>query len=92
MNIAGPDLPTKLASHSMVPLGFGQAILGGFEDPSHFKFRYKREIYYLSCSQHICKMSSLNQELSVSRGYFVAIPIPDRISGCILKSKFHILM
>ena len=80
----GPDLPTAIKDHSMVSLGFGQAILGG-EDNSGI---HQTKIYYISCYLQICKISTLNQQLSVGRSGFVAIPIPDTISGCISHSKF----
>ena len=82
--IAGPDLSIALYGHSMVPLGLGQAILGGRDDNDLFQNR----IYHITCSQQICKVSKMSKELSVPRGYFVAIPIPDRMSGCISQSKF----
>ena len=85
--IAGPDLPIALGSHSMVALGFGQAILGGFSNED-----IQRKIYQMTCADHICMISVLSKELLVPRGYFVAIPILDSMSGCIAKSKceyFH---
>ena len=80
----GPDLPTAIKDHSMVSLGFGQAILGG-EDNAGIR---QTKIYYISCYLQICKISNLNQQLSVGRSGFVVIPIPDIISGCISNSKF----
>ena len=82
--ITGPDLPITLYEHSMVPLGLGQAILGGRNDyfPSDLT-----KIYTLTCSQRICLVSLFGNELSLHRYSFVAIPIPDDISGCISKSK-----
>ena len=68
----------------MVILGLGQAILGGRAANND----YRREIYHFTCYQHNCKISLLNQFLEVPRAYFVAIPIPDRTSGCIADSKF----
>ena len=79
----GPDLPTPLFGHSMVPLGLGQAILGGSDDD----LVSQRKIYHVTCSNQVCEMSTLSKELSVSRFSFVAIPIPDSISGCISDSK-----
>ena len=78
----GPLLPIPLESHSMVKLGKGQAILGGKSN-----IVYQSKIYSMSCSNRNCIISSLNRELSVSKGYFVAIPIPDKISGCITGGK-----
>ena len=81
---AGPDLLIELAGHSMVTLGFGQAILGGFNDVK----TCQSKIYHYTCSQQICKIFKLSQELKVPRRYFVAIPILDNISGCVSESKF----
>ena len=84
--ISGPDLPNSLFAHSMVPLGQGQAIIGG-EDGNHFP---QTKIYHVTCSHQSCMISLLRRELSVPRGSFVAIPIPDNMvpdSGCISESK-----
>ena len=81
---AGPDLPISLQGHSMVTLGLGQAILGGLSD----NWSYQKNIYHFKCSQQICAITTLDQVLSVPRGYFVAIPVPDSVSGCISDSKF----
>ena len=62
----------------MVRLGKGQAILGGWSNDV-----YQAKIYSMGCSNRKCIVSVLNRELSVPKGYFVAIPIPDTISGCI---------
>ena len=81
---AGPDLPIAFDSHSMVTLGLGQAILGGYNHIGG----YQKNIYHFKCSQQICAITTLDQTLSVPRGYFVAIPVPDSVSGCISDSKF----
>ena len=84
---AGPDLPFGIEGHSMVALGLGQAVLGG-----HSMSGYEKKIYHITCSEQICMISLLNQELSIPRKDFVAIPIPDSMSGCISGSKcgyFH---
>ena len=68
----------------MVALGLGQAVLGG-------ELTYvsnQKKIYLITCSEQICMISLLNQELSIPRGDFVAIPIPDSMSGCISNSEF----
>ena len=66
----------------MVRLGKGQAILGGQSNND-----YQAKIYSMTCSNRNCIISLLNRELSVPKGYFVAIPIPDTISGCITGGK-----
>ena len=74
--ISGPLLPLPLISHSMVRLGNGQAILGG-----------QSNIYSLTCSNRNWNISLLDRKLSVPTTRFVAIPIPDTISGCITGGK-----
>jgi hypothetical protein len=78
---SGPLLPISLWGHSMVKLGKGQAILGGRS------IDFQTKIYSMSCSKRKCIISLLNRELLVPRGSFVAIPIPDTISGCITGGK-----
>ena len=69
--------------HSMVRLGKGQVILGGFNFNRADADRYQTKIYSMDCSNRNCIISLLNRELSVPKNGFVAIPIPDTISGCI---------
>ena len=83
--IAGPDLPVKLSGHSMVALGLGQAVIGGESNQ-----QYTKKIYHLVCSREDCGFSKMGQELSIARGSFVAIPIPDIFSGCILEGMLVI--
>ena len=71
-----------LSDHSMVRLGKGQAILGGLGYGD-----YQDKIYSMTCSNKNCILSLLDRELSVPKELFVAIPIPDTISGCITKGK-----
>ena len=66
----------------MVRLGKGQAILGGQENGD-----YQAKIYSITCSNRNCIISLLDRELSVPKYGFVAIPIPDTISGCITGGK-----
>ena len=74
---SGPSLPIPLSDHSMVRLGKGQAILGGYNKG------YQSKIYRIDCSNRNCSISLLKTELSLSMFSFVAIPIPDKISGCL---------
>ena len=63
----------------MLTLGKAQAILGGYQGHS--------EIKLLSCSNRHCIVSPFSRKISVPNGLFLAIPIPDTISGCITGGK-----
>ena len=84
VNISGPDLHVPLIQHSMVPLGHGQVILGGFGDNNVVQSK----IYSIKYSQQVWHVTILEKELQIPRGMFMAIPIPDQMSGCISESKF----
>ena len=71
-----------LLRHAMVQLGNGQAIIGGYGDR-----QYQAKIHLLSCMNRNCSISTLTQELSVPRYWFLAIPIPDTILECITGGK-----
>ena len=66
----------------MVKLGKGQAILGGHNDGD-----FQAKIYSMTCSNRNCIILLLDRELSVPKVFFVAIPIPDTIPGCITGGK-----
>ena len=86
--ISGPLLPNMpTIYHSMVRLGKGQAILGGQAAKLGTNDVYQAKIYSMTCSNRNCNISLLDRELSVPKGFFVAIPIPDTISGCITGGK-----
>ena len=72
-----------VSGHSMVALGLGQAIIGGEVGNKE----YTKNIYHLECSQEICDFSKMGIELSVARGWFVAISLPDFLSGCVTEGK-----
>ena len=80
--ILGPDLPIELMGHSMVPLGLGQAILGGYGNGD-----YQKKIYFTTCSNRNCIFTTLTKKLSDVKGDFVAIAIPDTTANCISKGK-----
>ena len=82
---SGPDLDDALSGHSMVPLELGQAIIGGETNGE-----YTNTIYHLKCSQKLCDFTKLGAELSVAGGSFVAIPIPDFLSGCRTEGKKYL--
>ena len=71
----------------MVTLGHGQVILGGIDDNDVFQSK----IYFMKCSRNICDVTLLEKKLQRSRMRFIAIPIPDKMSGCISESKFKYL-
>ena len=71
----------------MVKLGKGQAILGG---QIYGGLYYQAKIYSMTCSNRNCIISLMNRELSVQKAAFVAIPIPDTISGCITGGKNYL--
>ena len=71
----------ELFRHSMVQLGNGQAIIGGSDGYIQAK------IHLLRCMSRNCAISTLNQELSVPRYWFLAIPTPDTITRCVSEGK-----
>ena len=74
-----------LFGHAMVELGNGQAIIGGGVSGI-----IQDKIYLFSCTNRNCSIHHLDQILSLPRYQFVAIPIPDKLSGCITGGKiFH---
>ena len=75
----------RLDRHAMVQLGNGQAIIGGFGNK-----KSQDKIYRFSCMNRNCSIHQLDQVLSLPRDWFVAIPVPDTLSGCITGGKiFH---
>ena len=70
-------MPFLLYDHSMVKLGNGQAILGGYASG------YQNEIHFYTCMNLNCVITTLSQTLLIPRAGFVVIPIPDTYSGCI---------
>ena len=68
----------------MVPLGLGQAILGGEDD-----YNYQKKIFFITCSNRNCIVTTLSNELSHPIKFFVSIPISDLIAGCISEGKIY---
>ena len=85
----GPNLSIPLCGHSMVPLSNGQAILGGifFIYGIMDQDEWNPNIYFLTCSNLECNIQTMTQTASFLATYFVAIPIPDDMSGCIFRGK-----
>ena len=73
----------------MVPLGEGQVIMGGLADFDIIdnEFVIQNKMYLIVCANRLCVLSPMNQELSIHRRFFIVIPIPDAISGCISNGK-----
>ena len=82
-------MPMGLFKHAMVQLGNGQAIIGGAGDEIIYENDYSIQfkIHLLNCMNRNCSISTLSQELSVPREYFLAIPLPDTIVDCITGGK-----
>ena len=78
----GPNLPKKLYGHAVIGLENDLLVLGG-----NSGFWYEKAIHRLSCANADCIWTTMKQALKVRRQYFVAIPIPDSLSGCINESK-----
>ena len=73
----------RLNRHAMVQLGNGLAIIGGWGDG----YGIQDKIHLLIYMNRKCSISTLGQELSGPRIRFLAIPVPDAISGCISGGK-----
>ena len=71
-------MPKALALHSLVPFGKDVVIFGGIDSNG----KVSKGIYKLTCSNRACTWTTMNQELSVGRSLFVAIPIPDSVAKC----------
>ena len=72
----------------MVQLGNGQAIIGGAGGQIyHIEHSVQFKIHLLNCMNRNCSISTLSQELSVPREFFLVIPIPDTILECITGGK-----
>ena len=73
----------------MVPLSNGQAILGGtfFIYGIMDQREFNPNIYFLTCSNLECNIQTMTKTASFLATYFVAIPIPDDMSGCIFRGK-----
>ena len=85
ISFTGPKLPMHLVEHVMVKLGNGLAIIGGYGNKI-----VQDKIYLFVSMNKNCSIHQLDQVLSLPRYWFVAIPIPDTLSGCITGGKiFH---
>ena len=80
-------MPTTLRGHSMVRLDKSLVILGGYDSLPDSS--YGSCIYSMACSNRNCTISLLNRKLKAKKHEFVAIPIPEKISGCTTEGKIH---
>ena len=71
-------MPKALEMHSLVPFGKDVVIIGGRDSND----KASQGIYRLKCSNRACTWTTMDQELSVGRYGFVAIPIPDSTAKC----------
>ena len=69
----------------MVALGYGQAILGGYDENNVVQSK----LYLIKYSQNVWDVTTLDKELSIPREEFMAIPIPDHLSECISESRLR---
>ena len=75
----------RLFRHAMVQLSNGQAMIGGGDSGI-----VQEKIHIFTFLKRNCSIHQLDQVLSFPSGMFVAIPIPDTLSGCITGGKkFH---
>ena len=74
----------------MVPLGLGQAILGGLKVNNIGEYDYQKKVYFMTCSNRNCIVTTLSKELSDPLLFFAAIPIPDLTARCISKGKMFL--
>ena len=72
----------SLHRHAMVQLGNALAIIGGYGGGD-----FPDKIHLFSCMNKNCSIHQLDQVLSLPREQFVAISIPDTLSGCITGGK-----
>jgi hypothetical protein len=79
--IAGPKLPKKCSSASLLPSPDGQGVIfiGGWSENSGLQSSF---FYKLICDQLGCKWSEMEQELKIHRSNFVAMLIPDTLTNC----------
>ena len=69
----GPDLPKKLAKHSMAEIQGDLYIFGGYDGT------YQNKIYRLICVAGNCFWTTLNQQMTVARSNLVVIPVEDSL-------------
>ena len=66
-------MPEAVYGHSLVPFGMSVVIVGGY---------YSKSLYKFSCSNRACTWTTMEQEMSIRRVDFVAIPIPESLAKC----------
>ena len=71
-------MPKALYGHSLVPFGMSVVIVGGKSNNGE----YSKSLYKFSCSNRACTWTTMEQEMSIGRSSFVAIPIPESLAKC----------
>ena len=75
----------------MTPLGNGLAIIGGKSQINDWITLDNTHILLFTCSNLICKVKELQQLMPINYHHFVAIQIPNIISGCVSKGKYQVI-
>ena len=78
----GPPIPKSLMLHEIVKIGRDLVVLGGVYGGVVLGFDFSDSLFKLSCTNNKCQWETLPQKLSVPRGMFVSIPIPDNFIKC----------
>ena len=81
--LSGPNLPLKLAAHSMVSLLTKVYVIGGLTPGSGPLGVSQSKIYAMD--QAMDQWMVLEQKLSVARYYFTALTVPDSMVSCTQK-------
>jgi hypothetical protein len=76
---AGPNLPNAIEGAAMVPTpdGTGVVLIGGRDTGANAL----NKLYELKCSSSDCDWIEMEQKLTVSRSYHVAMYVPESFVG-----------
>ena len=80
--ISGPKLPFELGHSAMITSPRGSVVLvGGYNDDEEEALSDLWELK-VSSSGSLLEWTRMEQRLSVTRSYHLAIPIPDELTSC----------
>ena len=74
-------MPKKLHAHQTVPLDQDVVIIGGTTNYGN-GMNMQSSLYRFTCQNQDCEFKTMSQELKISRGWFVAMLIPDDLVDC----------